>query len=211
MNLQKVFSRTFNKRMNVLVACEYSGRVRDAFIRKGHNAISCDILPTDVSGPHYQGDVLDILNDGWDLMIGHPPCTYLCNSGVSHLHKDESRWARLDEGAEFFKLLWESDIPRIAIENPIMHKYAKERIGCGKQTQIVQPWQYGHPEQKATCLWLKGLPELVESNNVYREMLKLPKRQRQRLHMMGPSNPDRWKLRSETFLGIAEAMAEQWG
>jgi len=196
--------------MRVLVACEYSGTVRDAFRARGHIAVSCDILPTDRDGPHYQGDVRDVLGDGWDLMIAHPPCTYLTNSGVCHLHTDASRWAKLDQGAAFFKLLLDADIPRIAVENPIMHKYAKERIGNVKQTQVVQPWMFGHLEQKATCLWLKGLPPLQATNNVKDAMLALPKAQRERLHYLSPS-PDRWKLRSATFQGIADAMAEQWG
>lgn len=210
MDLKTTFNRVFNKRLKVLIACEYSGRVRDEFIRMGHDAMSCDILPTDVPGPHYQGDVTDILDQDWDLMVGHPPCTYLSNSGVQHLHKDPTRWEKMEEGSDFFKLLWESDIPMIAIENPIMHKYAKERIGCGKQTQIVQPWMFGHPEQKATCLWLKGLESLKETDNVKEYMMTLPDNERQRLHFLGPSE-DRWKLRSTTFLGIAKAMAQQWG
>ncbi|UCC87929.1 MAG: hypothetical protein JSV81_01150 [Anaerolineales bacterium] len=196
--------------MKVLVACEYSGRVRDAFIKRGHDAMSCDILPTDVDGPHYQGDVRDILNDGWDLMIAHPPCTYLTNSGVTWLHKDPSRWAKLDEGAAFFKMLLEAPVDRIAVENPIMHKYAKERIGGVKQSQVVQPWMFGHMEQKATCLWLKGLPMLKPTKDVKAEMMALPDSERQRLHYLPPSK-DRWKKRSETFQGIADAMAEQWG
>lgn len=196
--------------MKILVACEYSGRVRDAFIEKGHDAMSCDILPTDVAGPHYQGDVFDLDLGQFDLMVAHPPCTYLTNSGVSWLHKDPSRWAKLDEGAAFFKRLLQAPIPRICIENPIMHKYAKERIGGVKQTQVIQPWMFGHTEQKATCLWLKGLSPLVETNNVKAEMLELPKRERERLHYLPPS-ADRWKLRSTTYQGIADAMAEQWG
>ena len=196
--------------MRVLVACEYSGRVRDAFIKHGHDAMSCDILPTDVEGPHYQGDVRDIINDGWDLMIAHPPCTYLTNSGVTWLHKDPSRWAKLDEGAAFFKMLLEAPVERIAVENPIMHKYAKERIGGVKQSQVVQPWMFGHMEQKATCLWLKGLPLLKPTKDVKTEMMALPDSERQRLHYLPPSK-DRWKKRSETFQGIADAMAEQWG
>lgn len=196
--------------MKVLVACEYSGKVRDAFIRKGHDAMSCDLLPTDVEGPHYVGNVLDILDQGWDLMVAHPPCTYLTNSGVTWLHKDPSRWSKLDEGAAFFKLLLDAPIPKIAIENPIMHGYAKDRIGGIKQSQVIQPWMFGHMEQKATCLWLKGLPNLVATNNVKEEMLLLPKNQRERLHYLPPS-VDRWKLRSTTYSGIAEAMAEQWG
>lgn len=196
--------------MKILVACEYSGTVRDAFIKKGHDAISCDLLPTDSPGPHYEGDVRDILDNGWDMMIGHPDCTYMANSGVCWLHKDTSRWEKLDRAAHFFNTLWNANIPLIALENPIMHKYAKERIGGLKQTQIVQPWMFGHMESKATCLWLKGLPSLKESNNVKEEMLKLPDNQRQRLHYLPPS-ADRWKLRSKTFSGIAKAMAEQWG
>ena len=154
--------------MRVLVACEYSGKVRDAFRAKGHDAMSCDILPTDVDGPHYQGDVRDIINDGWDLMIAHPPCTYLTNSGVTWLHKDPSRWEKLDEGAAFFKSLLDAPIQRIAVENPIMHKYAKERIGGVKQSQVIQPWMFGHMEQKATCFWLKGLPLLKPPTDLSR-------------------------------------------
>ena len=196
--------------MRVLVACEYSGRVRDAFIRRGHDAMSCDILPTDSPGPHYQGDVQDILGDNWDLMVAHPPCTYMTNSGVTWLHKDPTRWAKLDDAAAFFKMLLDAPIEKIAVENPIMHKYAKERIGGVKQTQVVQPWMFGHTEQKATCLWLKNLPPLVPTNDVKAEMLQLPDNERQRLHYLPPS-ADRWKLRSTTYMGIAEAMADQWG
>ena len=198
--------------MRVLVACEYSGRVRDAFRKLGHDAMSCDLLETDSSlvGCHYKGDVFDIINDGWDLMIAHPPCTYLSNSGVCHLHKDPSRWPKLFDGAVFFKKLLTANIPKIAIENPIMHGYAKTLIGGTKQTQIVQPWMFGHTEQKATCLWLKGLTPLTATNNVKAEMLLLPKNERERLHYLPPS-PDRWKIRSTTYQGIANAMAEQWG
>jgi len=195
--------------MKVLVACEYSGIVRDAFIKLGHDAISCDLLPTDSPGPHYQGDVFDIINDEFDLMIAHPPCTYLTNSGVTWLHKDIKRWPMLFDGADFFKKLLMAPIPKIAIENPIMHKYAKSIIGT-KQTQVIQPWMFGHAESKATCLWLKGLPPLRETNNVKEEFLKREKKDAQRLHYLPPS-PDRWKLRSTTFQGIAEAMASQWG
>ena len=196
--------------MKILVACEYSGRVRDAFIAKGHDAMSCDLLPTDVDGPHHQGDVFDLDLTQFDMMIAHPPCTYLTNSGVTWLHRDPGRWTKLDEGAAFFKALLDAPVPRIAIENPIMHKYAKERIGGVKQTQVIQPWMFGHMEQKATCLWLKGLPPLRETNNVKAEMMALPDKERQRLHYLPPS-PDRWKIRSTTYQGIADAMAEQWG
>jgi hypothetical protein len=203
--------------MRVLVACEFSGTVRNAFRKRGHDAWSCDILPADDgSEHHYQDDIRNVLGRGkpwnepsWDLMIAHPPCTYLTNSGVTWLHRDPTRWAKLDEAAEFFKMLLDAPIPRIAIENPIMHKYAKERIGGMKQSQVIQPWMFGHPESKATCLWLKNLPTLKETKNVKEEMLKLPDSERQRLHWLPPS-ADRWKLRSTTYLGIAEAMAEQW-
>ena len=196
--------------MRVLVACEYSSRVRDAFIARGHDAMSCDLLPTDVAGPHHQGDVFDLDLSEFDLMVAHPPCTYLTNAGVTWLHRDPDRWAKLDDGAAFFKRLLEAPIPRICVENPIMHKYAKERIGGVKQSQVVQPWMFGHMEQKATCLWLKGLPLLQPTNNVKAEMLALPDNQRQRLHYLPPS-ADRWKLRSTTYQGIADAMAAQWG
>ena len=195
--------------MKILIACEYSGRVRDAFKALGHDAWSCDILPTDSPGQHLQCDITTVLNNGWDLMVAHPPCTYMTNSGVSWLHKDPTRWGKLDEAAAFFKLLMDAPIPRICIENPIMHKYAKERIGWAKQSQIIQPWMFGHMEQKATCLWLKNLPLLVPTNNVKADMMKLPDNERQRLHYL-PPGPNRWKLRSTTFQGIAQAMATQW-
>ena len=187
--------------MKVLVACEYSGKVRDAFISQGHDAMSCDLLPTDAQGPHYQGDVFDIIDQGWDLMVAHPPCTYLTNSGVRWLHERPERWEQLREGAEFFKALLEADIPMIAVENPIMHKYAIEIIGR-KHDQIVQPWQFGHGETKATGFWLKNLPPLMATEIV--------DGREQRIHKLPPS-ADRWKIRSETFAGIAEAMAKQWG
>lgn len=213
--------------MRVLVACEYSGIVRDAFVKAGHEAMSCDIIKTDRPdwtydpftslrthhpdrGQHYQGDVRDILDDDWDLLIAHPPCTYLTNSGVSWLYKKPERWAQLDEGADFFKLFLDSKIERKCIENPIMHKYAIERIGGIKQSQVVQPWMFGHMEQKATGLWLTNLPLLAATKNVKQEMMLLPKRERERLHYLPPS-PDRWKLRSTTYQGIADAMANQWG
>jgi hypothetical protein len=197
--------------MKVLVACEYSATVRDAFRAKGHDAWSCDLLPTDGDARwHVQGDVFDIITDGWDMLIAHPPCTYLTNSGVTWLHRDPSRWAKLDDAAYFFKGLWGAPIKRVAIENPIMHKHAKERIGGVKQTQTIQPWMFGHKEQKATCLWLKGLPPLVPTSNLKAETKALPASQRQRLHYLPPS-ADRWKLRSTTYQGIADAMADQWG
>lgn len=195
--------------MRVLVACEYSGTVRDAFRKKGHDAWSCDILPTD-SDPayHFKKDISEVLTMDWDLMVAHPPCTYLTNSGVMWLHKDQKRWDLLSKGIDFFKLFIDSDIPKVAIENPIPHKYARDEIG--KYTQIIHPYMFGHMERKATCLWLKGLPLLESTNLVKEEMEKLPKNQQQRLHYLPPS-PERAKLRSKTFQGIADAMADQWG
>lgn len=184
----------------ILIGCEFSGIVRDAFAARGFDAWSCDLLPTERPGNHIRGDVLEVLNDGWDMAIFHPTCTYLCNSGVSWLHRQSDRWAKMIDGAEFFKRLLNAPIPRIAVENPIMHKYAKAIIGMS-QTQTVQPWMFGHGETKATCLWLKGLPPLIPTNIVAgRE---------QRLHRLPPSE-DRWKLRSITYQGIADAMAAQW-
>lgn len=200
-------------KLKVLVACEYSATVRDAFRALGHDAWSCDILPTDGDSRwHIEGDALEAVYGGghWDLMIAHPPCTYMTNAGVTWLHKDPTRWEKLDEGAAFFKALWDAPIQRIAIENPVMHKYAKERIGGMQQTQTIQPYQFGHMEQKATCLWLKGLMPLRPTTDLKAETKALPDNQRQRLHYLPPS-ADRWKLRSTTFKGIAEAMADQWG
>ncbi len=195
--------------MNILIACEESGTVRDAFIKKGHNAISCDILPTSSPGPHLQGDVLQIINNySWDMIIAHPPCTYLSNSGVCHLDdfKNFDRVLDMHYAAVFFDTIRKADCEKICLENPIPHKY-----GIGKTyNQIVQPWMFGHAESKATCLFLKGLPELKETNNVYEKWKSLPKKEAQRLHYLSPG-PERAKLRSKTYLGIAEAMAEQWG
>ena len=195
--------------MKVLVACEYSGTVRDAFAKLGHDAWSCDLLPTDKPGNHFNCDVRDVLYRDWDLLIGHPTCTFLCNSGVCHLHTDKTRWKKMEEGAKFFKLLWDAPIKKKCLENPIMHKYAKEIIGVN-QSQIIQPYQFGHMESKATCLWLDNLPLLIPTNNVKKEMMKLPKNKRERLHYLS-SSPDRWKLRSLTYQGFADAMAMQWG
>ena len=193
------------KCMKILIACEYSGRVRDAFIKRGHDALSCDLLPTEQAGPHYQGDVFDVLYDGWDMLIAFPPCTYLCNSGVRWLYQgtrlDEDRWYLLRKGAEFFRALLTADIPKICIENPIMHGYAKKIIGQN-QTQIIQPWQYGHGETKATCLWLKNLSDLKATNIVSGRLAKC--------HKLPPTE-GRAKLRSITYQGIADAMAAQWG
>lgn len=196
--------------MKVLIACEYSGTVREAFRRLGHDVLSCDLLPSDDDSPyHYQGDVMDVINDGWDLMIAHPPCTYLSNSGVTWLYKNQERWKDLISGAVFFRSLLNCGIPKIAIENPIMHRYAKQIIEQEK-SQVIQPWQFGHAESKATCLWVKNLPLIVETKNVRDEFVSLPKKIGQRLHYLPPSK-DRWKVRSKTYQGIADAMAEQWG
>ena len=193
----------------VLVACEYSARVRDAFRALGCDAWSCDFEPCEGDPRwHIQGDVIHVLSQGWDLMVGHPSCTYLTNSGVCWLHKDPTRWAKLDQGAAFFRALWDAPIKHIALENPVMHKYAKERVGV-RQTQTVQPWMFGHMESKATCLWLKNLPPLTPTENVRAPMMQLPKRERERLHYLPPS-PTRWKERSRTYPGIARAMATQW-
>lgn len=201
--------------MRVLVACEYSGRVREAFRRLGHDAWSCDLLPSEDDSPfHIKCDVLSILNDNWDLMVAHPPCTYLCNSGVCHLyHKDgtrnDERWNDMVTGAEFFFKLLDAPIPRKAIENPVMHKYAYRIIGS-RASQFIQPWMFGHMEQKMTGLHLVNLPKLIPTNNVKEEMMELPKNVRERTHYLSPGK-DRWKERSRTFQGIADAMAQQWG
>lgn len=198
-----------NTKLRVLIACEYSGVVRSEFEKRGWDAWSCDLLPTERPGNHYCGNVSDILRQHWDLLIGHPPCTFLCNSGVHWLHKNADRWKQLDEAANFFKTLLECDVKHIAIENPIPHRYAVERIGR-KYDQKIQPYQFGHTESKATCFWLKNLPLLQPTNDVSEEWKKLPKKEAQRLHML-PPGPDRWKERSRTFSGIAKAMSEQWG
>lgn len=192
--------------MRVLVACEYSGAVRDAFLAEGHDAMSCDLLPTDVPGPHYQGSVLDILDDGWDLMVAHPPCTHLCVSGL-HWNNRGRGWKGTEDALEFFRLLLNADIPRIAIENPI--GIASTRIRPADQT--IQPWQFGHPESKATQLWLKGLPLLKPTS-----ILKKPESGRWENQTASgqnklPPSADRWKIRSATYQGIAQAMAKQWG
>ena len=183
--------------MRVLVACEYSGRVRDAFRRRGHDAMSCDLLPTEVDGPHYQGPVQDVLDDGWDLMIAHPPCTDLAISGCAHFAKKYAD-GRVDRALDFVRLLMAAPIERWCIENPV--SLISSRI-C-KPNQIIQPWEFGHGECKATCFWLKNLPRLKPTKHV-------PGRE-ERILAMGPS-PDRWKERSRTFEGVAEAMGEQWG
>ena len=180
--------------MKELVACEYSGVVRDAFLKQGHNAISCDLLPTEQPGPHYEGDVLDILDNGWDLMIAHPPCTHLAVSGARWF-KDKQQEQK--EALNFVRVLLDAPIKHIALENPVSVISSKIR----KPDQIIQPWQFGHGETKKTCLWLKNLPPLQPTNIV--------EGREQRIWKLPPSK-DRWKLRSITYQGIADAMAQQW-
>lgn len=195
----------------ILVACEFSGTVRRAFAARGFDAWSCDLLPSeDRSNKHIVGDARTILADGWDLLIVcHPPCTRLCNSGVRWLHQPPPGktsvqiWAELEQAAALFSDFWNAPIERIAIENPVMHKHAKARIvNYAPFAQSIQPWQFGHPETKRTCLWLKSLPPLVPTNVV--------DGREQRVFRMPPS-PDRWKERSRFFDGVAAAMAQQWG
>lgn len=194
----------------ILVACEYSGTVRDAFIRHGHDAMSCDLLPTDAPGPHYQGDVRDVIGENWDLMIAHPPCTYLCSSGLHWNTRRPERAAQTEEALTFARLLLSAPVPRIALENP---------IGCistriQKPDQTIQPWQFGHDASKATCLWLTNLPRLTPTQMIAPRIINGRKRWGNQTdsgqNKLGPSD-DRWKIRSETYAGIAEAMAAQWG
>ena len=191
--------------MRILITCEYSGRVRDEFLKFGHEAMSCDLLPTDAPGPHYQGDVRDVLDYPWDMMIAHPPCTDLAVSGAAWFAKKRMA-GQQQASASFFMMLAKADIPRIVIENPVCVMSSLWR----KPDQTIQPWMFGHMEQKATCLWLKNTPPLAPTNVVKEQMMLLPRNQRERLHYLPPSE-DRWKLRSETYLGIAQAMASQWG
>lgn len=196
--------------MRVLVACEYSGTVRDAFLSMGHDALSCDLFPTDAEGPHYQGDVRDIINDGWDLMIAHPPCTYLCSSGLHWNKRIDGRQELTEEALDFVRLLLDAPIPRIALENP---------VGCigtriRKADQTIQPWQFGHDASKATCLWLSGLLPLRPTQIIEPRIVGGKKRWANQTdsgqNRLSPSE-DRWKIRSLTYPGIAKAMAEQWG
>jgi hypothetical protein len=202
--------------VRVLIAEEFSGRIREEFRKLGHDAWSCDWKwDTEIPGQHYRGDIRDILYDDWDLLIAHPDCTYLANSGVQHLHRTpanpspgvlygKKRQAAMREGAKFLKMHLDCDhIPLIAVENPIPHRYAIAAIGR-KYTQIIQPYQFGDAEQKATCLWLKGLPPLVPTKLI-------PKHLRKQSVFLASPGPQRAHERSRTFLGIARAMAAQWG
>ena len=192
--------------MRVLVACEYSGRVRDAFSKLGHDAWSCDLLDTETPGNHYTGSILDILDQEWDLMVAHPPCTYLSNAGARYLYpQSKLNQERLEKGLkakEFFMALYNANIPRIAIENPTPSKV----YGLPQYSQSIQPYEYGHPFQKRTCLWLKGLPMLVPTQIVEeRQSTKIPG------NWFNKGGKDRQKERARTFQGIADAMADQWG
>ena len=189
--------------VRVLVACEFSGIVRDAFQRHGHDAISCDLDPSERPGLHIHGDVSAVLRESWDLVIAHPPCTYLANSGVRWLHVRPERWRGLWEGAGFFLACLHANAPRIAVENPVMHKYGRELIGR-RPDFTIQPWQFGHGETKRICLWTTNLPSLTPTNIVTgREP---------RVHWgCGTKGTARQKERSRFFEGIAEAMAQQWG
>jgi hypothetical protein len=196
--------------MRVLIACEYSGTVRDAFRAAGHDAMSCDLLPTDKPGPHYQGDVFDIIRDNWDMMIAHPPCTYLCSSGLHWNKRRPERAAQTEAALAFVEALLDAPIPRIALENP---------IGCigtriRKADQTIQPWQFGHDASKATCLWLKNLPPLTPTQIIAPRLINGRKRwgnQTDSGQNKLPPSADRWKIRSATYQGIADAMAAQWG
>ena len=196
--------------MRVLVACEFSGIVRDSFAAKGHTALSCDLLPTDRPGPHYQGDVLDILGDGWDLMIAFPPCTYLCSSGLHWNKRRPERAVETEKALDFVRLLLESPIHKIALENP---------VGCigtriRPYDQAIQPYQFGHDASKKTCLWLKNLPLLRPTEMVEPRLVNGKPRwgnQTDSGQNKLPPSKDRWALRSETYKGVAEAMADQWG
>lgn len=204
--------------MKVLVACEYSGAVRDAFNALGHDATSCDLLPSDKGGKHYQGSVLDIINRGWDLMVAHPPCTYLAVSGNRWLYnkdgsKNAERWENRAEALEFVRLLMDAPIERIAIENPVSVISSQIR----KADQVIQPWQFGDEAQKTTCLWLKNLPQLKPTKIVgkgefitFKSGKKHPKWYADAFSK-AKTKAERQKLRSKTFQGIADAMAWQWG
>ncbi len=191
--------------MKILIACEMSGRVRNAFIKKGHDAISCDLLSSWSKGPHYKGDVFDIINDGFDMLIAFPPCTHLCVSGAKHFHKKQEQQK---EAIRFVKRLYASNIPKIAIENPVGVLSTRWK----KPTQIIEPYQFGHQVTKRTCLWLWGLPPLESENNVKYEMyMTKTKKQRQVTQYYSGYVSMRSIIRSLTFQGIANAMANQWG
>lgn len=186
-------------RRRVLVACEFTGVVRDAFRRRGHDAVSCDLEPSEAPGPHIQGDARALLRDGWDLLIAHPPCTRLANSGVRWL-RERDLWADLDAGCDLFRAFLEAPIPRVAVENPLPHRYAVARVG--RYTQTFQPWEFGDAMQKRVCLWLRNLPPLLPTATAQGRLADV--------HRLAPG-PDRARERSRFFPGVADAMASQWG
>ncbi|HNC40300.1 MAG TPA: hypothetical protein PK522_00800 [Nitrosomonas sp.] len=191
--------------MKVLVACEFSGTVREAFRRRGHDAWSCDLLPTEIPGNHIQGDASTILNAGWDLIIAHPPCTYLCVPGAHYLHKQNDRWGKMLSAREFFLLCLNANTKKLCVENPLPHRYAE----LPKYSQIINPWQFGQEFSKRTCLWIKGLPLLMPT--------KIVSKGERYTRKDGTTSNSKWyakasqKERSKTFQGIADAMASQWG
>lgn len=201
----------------VLVNMECSGVIRRALRALGHDAWSCDLKPAADGGQHIQGDGYEVAYWGcWDDMIAHPVCTFMANSANKHLYLgmrkengiDPKRWANMEASAHGFLKLWNAPIERVAIENPIMGRHARAIIGMAP-SQIIQPYMFGHPESKATCLWKRGLSDLVETKNVYQEMMTLPERERARVHFMAPG-PERQAKRSQTYAGIGDAIAQQW-
>lgn len=196
--------------MKVLIACEFSGTVREAFRARGHEAVSCDLLPSEKPGPHYEGDVRDIIGANWDLMIAHPPCTYLSASGLHWNKRRPERAQQTEDAIAFVMMLTNAPIPRIAIENPVGCLSSRWR----KPDQIIQPYQFGHDASKATCLWLQGLPKLEHTEHVAPRMVAGRPRWGNQTdsgqNKLGPSQ-DRWAKRSLTYQGVADAMAEQWG
>lgn len=188
--------------MTWLIACEYSGRVRDAMIAQGVDAVSCDLLPTEVEGPHIQGDVSALLTKRWSGVIAHPPCTRLCNSGVRWL-AERNLWDDMRSGAAFFLECLNANAPMVAVENPVMHRYAREIVGRYADF-TCQPWQFGDPAKKRTCFWTRGLPRLTPTSDMTAEDARAD------CHLASPG-PDRWKERSRTYPGIASAIASQWG
>lgn len=196
--------------MNILIACEFSGTVRDAMSRRGHHAVSCDFDPSETVGHHYRGDVFDIIDNGWDMLIAFPPCDYLSNSGSRWLYTEPGRWEKMVDGATFFKRLFEANISRIMIENPVMHGHGKKIIGAN-QDQTFQPWHHGHKETKRTCLWLKNLPLLQVSNNVGPPPKDPEEKKKWAKVHREPPGPNRKKNRSRTYHGVASAIATQWG
>ena len=196
--------------MRIVIACEFSGTVRDEFLKKGHEAISCDLLETISPGPHYKGDIRDIIYDGWDMLIGFPPCTYICSSGLHWNKRDLTRVEKTDKALDFVRLLMDAPIEKIAIENPVGCISSRIR----KPDQYIQPYQFGHDASKKTCLWLKGLPPLEPTKFIEPRIVNgLPRWANQTDSGQNrlPPSKDRWAKRSLTYLGIAKAMAQRWG